>query len=100
MRLHKENDQLFKSATDDDPRGMLDLLDLLPLDQEAELEPIDRELVRDPIVIDQGFIVRQPGGRKWIAHIEAFSRMSDADWDKARAMIKAQNDKDRAGRTA
>jgi NAD(P)-dependent dehydrogenase (short-subunit alcohol dehydrogenase family) len=27
-------------------------------------------------------------------------RLSDADWDKMRAMIKAQNDKDRAGRTA
>ena len=27
-------------------------------------------------------------------------RLSDADWGKMRAMIKAQNDKDRAGRTA
>jgi hypothetical protein len=26
--------------------------------------------------------------------------MSDADWQKARDLIKAQNDKDRAGRAA
>jgi NAD(P)-dependent dehydrogenase (short-subunit alcohol dehydrogenase family) len=34
------------------------------------------------------------------AYFSQLDRMSDADWDKARAMIKAQNDKDRAGRTA
>lgn len=27
-------------------------------------------------------------------------RLSDADWERMRALIKAQNDKDRAGRTA
>ena len=27
-------------------------------------------------------------------------KLSDADWEKMRAAIKAQNDKDRAGRTA
>jgi NAD(P)-dependent dehydrogenase (short-subunit alcohol dehydrogenase family) len=34
------------------------------------------------------------------AYFAQLDKMSDADWDKARAMIKAQNDKDRAGRTA
>jgi NAD(P)-dependent dehydrogenase (short-subunit alcohol dehydrogenase family) len=34
------------------------------------------------------------------AYFAQLEKMSDADWDKARAMIKAQNDKDRAGRTA
>jgi len=34
------------------------------------------------------------------AYFAQLDKMSDADWDKARTMIKAQNDKDRAGRTA
>ncbi|HEY2338474.1 MAG TPA: SDR family oxidoreductase [Burkholderiales bacterium] len=34
------------------------------------------------------------------AYFSELDRLSDADWDKMRAMIKAQNEKDRAGRTA
>ena len=34
------------------------------------------------------------------AYFTELDRMSDADWQKARELIKAQNDKDRAGRAA
>jgi NAD(P)-dependent dehydrogenase (short-subunit alcohol dehydrogenase family) len=34
------------------------------------------------------------------AYFTQLDKLSDADWEKMRAMIKAQNDKDRAGRTA
>jgi len=34
------------------------------------------------------------------AGFTGLDRLTDADWEKARAMIKAQNDKDRAGRSA
>ena len=34
------------------------------------------------------------------AYFTELDELSDADWEKMRAMIKAQNDKDRAGRTA
>jgi NAD(P)-dependent dehydrogenase (short-subunit alcohol dehydrogenase family) len=34
------------------------------------------------------------------AYFTELDKMTDADWQKAREMIKAQNDKDRAGRTA
>ena len=34
------------------------------------------------------------------AYFTELDKLSDADWEKMRAMIKAQNDKDRAGRTA
>jgi len=34
------------------------------------------------------------------AYFTELDRLSDADWEKMRAMIKAQNDKDRADRTA
>ena len=33
------------------------------------------------------------------AYFTELDKLSDADWEKMRAMIKAQNDKDRAGRT-
>ena len=41
-------------------------------------------------------------GAGWLAHGGNFSeldRLSDSDWERTRAQIKAQNDKDRAGRT-
>src|SRR5262245_31177619 len=34
------------------------------------------------------------------AYFTELDKMTDADWERARAMIKAQNDKDRAGRNA
>jgi len=34
------------------------------------------------------------------AYFSQLDKLSDADWEKMRAQIKAQNDKDRAGRTA
>src|SRR5256885_13604432 len=34
------------------------------------------------------------------AYFSELGKLSDADWEKIRAMIKAQNEKDRAGRTA
>jgi NAD(P)-dependent dehydrogenase (short-subunit alcohol dehydrogenase family) len=34
------------------------------------------------------------------AYFTELDKMSDADWHKARELIKAQNDKDRAGRAA
>jgi NAD(P)-dependent dehydrogenase (short-subunit alcohol dehydrogenase family) len=34
------------------------------------------------------------------AYFTELDKLSDADWEKMRAMIKAQNDKDRAGRSA
>jgi len=34
------------------------------------------------------------------AYFTELDRLSDADWERMRAMIKAQNEKDRAGRTA
>ena len=42
-------------------------------------------------------------GAGWQANGGSFTeldRLSDADWERMRALIKAQNDKDRAGRTA
>ena len=53
-------------------------------------------LTGETIGIDGGGYLASGSG----AYFAQLEKMSDADWDRARAMIKAQNDKDRAGRTA
>ena len=53
-------------------------------------------LTGETIAIDGGGYLASGSG----AYFAQLEKLSDADWDKARAMIKAQNDKDRAGRTA
>ncbi len=53
-------------------------------------------LTGETIAIDGGgYLATGSGG-----YFLQLDKMSDADWDKARSLIKAQNDKDRAGRTA
>jgi NAD(P)-dependent dehydrogenase (short-subunit alcohol dehydrogenase family) len=53
-------------------------------------------LTGETIAVDGGgYLATGSGG--YFTQLDA---MSDADWEKARAMIKAQNDKDRAGRSA
>ncbi|MBI4910790.1 MAG: hypothetical protein HY820_44665 [Acidobacteria bacterium] len=49
------------------------MLNRLALDAIAEVIPLERELTRDPLFIDHGFIVRKDG-REWVEHIEAYSR--------------------------
>jgi NAD(P)-dependent dehydrogenase (short-subunit alcohol dehydrogenase family) len=53
-------------------------------------------LTGETIAIDgAGYLASGSSG-----YFTQLDKLSDADWDKMRAMIKAQNDKDRAGRTA
>ena len=53
-------------------------------------------LTGETIAIDGGgYLASGSGG-----YFTELDKLSDADWEKMRAMIKAQNDKDRAGRTA
>ncbi|MEA3193118.1 MAG: hypothetical protein QOD26_1451 [Betaproteobacteria bacterium] len=53
-------------------------------------------LTGETIVIDgAGTLASGSGG-----YFAQLDKLSDADWEKMRAAIKAQNDKDRAGRTA
>jgi NAD(P)-dependent dehydrogenase (short-subunit alcohol dehydrogenase family) len=53
-------------------------------------------LTGETIAIDgAGYLASGSG-----AYFTQLDKLSDADWDGMRAMIKAQNDKDRAGRTA
>ena len=53
-------------------------------------------LTGETIAIDgAGYLATGSGG-----YFVELDQLSDADWERMRAMIKAQNDKDRAGRTA
>src|SRR5688572_26459611 len=53
-------------------------------------------LTGETIAVDGGgYLATGSGG-----YFTELDKLSDADWEKMRAMIKAQNDKDRAGRTA
>jgi len=53
-------------------------------------------LTGETIAVDGGgYLATGSGG-----YFTQLDKLSDADWDNLRAMIKAQNDKDRAGRTA
>ncbi len=71
--MPKPYDEAFKSLADEDPRGLLDLLGILPLQVEAEVEPLERELVGDPMFVDQMYRVRLSDGQEWIAHFESES---------------------------
>ena len=52
-------------------------------------------LTGETVAIDGGgYLATGSGG-----YFAELDRLSDADWEKMRAMIKAQNDKDRAGRS-
>ena len=53
-------------------------------------------LTGETIAVDGGGYLATGSG----SYFMELDKLSDADWERTRAMIKAQNDKDRAGRTA
>ena len=67
-----------------------------------ELQNLAAFLMADGCEFLTGETIAIDGGG-YLAHGASFTeldKLSDADWDRMRALIKAQNDKDRAGRTA
>jgi hypothetical protein len=69
----KAYDQAFKSLSDLDPRGLLDIFGVLPDAVEAEVEPLPRDLASRPLVIDTGYFVRPVAGKAFIAVFEALT---------------------------
>lgn len=53
----------------------------LPLEAEAEVHPLQREITREPVHVDSGFLVRQ-GEATWIEHIEGFAQYKRDDADR------------------
>ena len=52
--MRRDADQLYKALQDADPRGCLHLWGALPLDAPADVYPLQREIVREPVQIDNG----------------------------------------------
>src|SRR5262249_1701447 len=72
---------MFKMVTEEDPRGLLDMADALPLDAIATVTPLERELTRSPLYIDTAFEVKDAGGRR-IEHLEGFSKLQNDDLER------------------
>ena len=69
----KAYDQVFKSLSDADPRGLLDIFGVLPHGVDAEVEQLPRDIAARPLVIDTGYLVRASRGREFIAVFEALT---------------------------
>ena len=84
--------------------GSIDLNPMRRLGKMEELQNLATFLMADgcewltgeTIAVDGGGYLATGSG----AYFTELDKLSDADWEKMRALIKAQNDKDRAGRTA
>ena len=73
-------------------------MQLAPLEPQADFGELAQ--VRN-VPLDAAAIAVDGAG--YLANGASFTeldKLSDADWERMRAMIKAQNDKDRAGRSA
>ena len=67
----KASDSAFKSLSDADPRGLLDIFGVLPHGMDAEVEPLPRDIAARPLVIDSGYFVRPAKG---------VFRLREKDW--------------------
>jgi predicted transposase YdaD len=74
-------DQQFKLLSDEDPRGTLFLLSDIGLDEDVEIEVIDRELNMPTRRIDHAYLVKRQGQAE-IHHFEATTRYALVDLDK------------------
>lgn len=62
-------DRLFKTLAEDDPRGLLHLFGSLPLDVEAEVRALEREVAAPALAVDHVYEVRTAEG-EWLEHYE------------------------------
>ena len=69
----KSYDQAFKTLSDADPRGLLEIFGVLPAHARAEVEPLPRELSMRPLTIDSGYLVRRPGRKPYVVLFEAIT---------------------------
>lgn len=69
----KPYDQAFKFLSDADPRGLLDVLGVLPESVEASVEPLPRDIAARPLAVDAGYFVRPVGAPAFIAVFEALT---------------------------
>ena len=69
----KSYDQAFKTLSDVDPRGLLEIFGVLPAHTRAQVEPLPRDLSMRPLTIDSGYLVRRPGRKPYVVLFEAIT---------------------------
>ena len=69
----KKYDAAFKSLSDADPRGLLDIFGVLPHGMDAEVEALPRDIAARPLVVDSGYFVRPAEGPEFLAVFEALT---------------------------
>jgi hypothetical protein len=72
--MPKPFDQIFKAIAEGDPRGLLDLFGSVPLEVDAKVEIVERELTSEPLYVDQAYRVETKEGT-WIEHFEVTARV-------------------------
>jgi len=95
-RLRPGNDGGFSKSTDLNPMRRIGRMEELQNLATFLMADGCEWLTGETIAIDgAGYLATGSG-----AYFTELDQLSDADWERMRALIKAQNDKDRAGRTA
>jgi NAD(P)-dependent dehydrogenase (short-subunit alcohol dehydrogenase family) len=95
-RLRPGNDGGFSKSTDLNPMRRIGRMEELQNLATFLMADGCEWLTGETIAVDgAGYLATGSG-----AYFSELDQLSDADWERMRALIKAQNDKDRAGRTA
>jgi NAD(P)-dependent dehydrogenase (short-subunit alcohol dehydrogenase family) len=95
-RLRPGNDGGFSESTDLNPMRRIGRMEELQNLATFLMADGCEWLTGETIAVDgAGYLATGSG-----AYFTELDQLSDADWERMRALIKAQNDKDRAGRTA
>jgi NAD(P)-dependent dehydrogenase (short-subunit alcohol dehydrogenase family) len=95
-RLRPGNDAGFSKSTDLNPMRRIGRMEELQNLATFLMADGCEWLTGETIAVDgAGYLATGSG-----AYFTELDQLSDADWERMRALIKAQNDKDRAGRTA
>jgi NAD(P)-dependent dehydrogenase (short-subunit alcohol dehydrogenase family) len=95
-RLRPGNDEGFSKSTDLNPMRRIGRMEELQNLATFLMADGCEWLTGETIAVDgAGYLATGSG-----AYFTELDQLSDADWERMRALIKAQNDKDRAGRTA
>ena len=71
--MSKPYDRLFKTLAEDDPRGLLHLFGSVPLEVEAEVRAVEREVAAPALEVDHVYHV-QTAKEEWLEHYEVQTR--------------------------
>ena len=82
MATAKENpkkyDQAFKSLSDRSPRELLDVFGVLPIEADAKVVALPRDISMPPLAIDTAYLISQRRRKPYIAIFEAVTSWKPA----------------------